>query len=42
MMDYEVRLKSCPESEKEKELVSSFYCDVNLYTETKTHKEGAI
>ena len=39
MMNGEVRLKSCSENEKERELVSSFYHDVNIYTETKTHKE---
>jgi hypothetical protein len=38
MMNCEVRLKNCPENEKEKEIVSSCY----LYTDTKTLKEGAI
>jgi hypothetical protein len=41
-MNCEVRLKNCPENEKEKAIVSSCYYDVNLYTETKTLKEGAI
>ena len=42
MMNCEVRLKNFPENEKEKEIVSSCYHDVNLYTDTKILKEGAI